>query len=65
MARYGKAFKYKVLSRLLPPESADVQEMALQLGVSANTLDRWRSEALLQPSRERVWMAVAKFVSYS
>lgn len=61
MARYGKAFKDKALSRLLPPESADVREVALQLGVSASTLDRWRSEALLQPSRERIWTAAAKF----
>lgn len=61
MARYGKAFKDKALSRLLPPESADVREVALQLGVSVSTLDRWRSEALLQPSRERVWTAAAKF----
>ena len=45
MARYGQAFKDRVVARLLPPESASVDEVAREVGVGAQTLERWRSEA--------------------
>jgi transposase len=61
VARYGQAFKNRAVARLLPPESASAQDVAREIGVSADTLERWRSEALAQPGRERVWTAAARF----
>lgn len=61
MARYGQEFKDKAVARLLPPESASLEDVALETGVSSATLERWRSEALGQPERERVWTAAARF----
>jgi len=29
--------------------------------VSCDTLERWRSQALARPARERVWTAAARF----
>jgi transposase len=60
MARYGQAFKDRVVARLLPPESAAVDEVAREVGVGAQTLERWRSDALSRPARERVWAAPAR-----
>ena len=60
MARYGQKFKDKALARLLPPESAAVDAVANEIGVSADTLERWRSEALSRPARERAWTAPAR-----
>ena len=48
------------MARLLPPESAPPEVVAREVGVSADTLERWRSEALLQPMTERVWTAAAR-----
>ncbi len=42
---------------MLPPESASAQDVGREIGVGADTLERWRSEALSQPSREKVWTA--------
>ena len=61
MARYGKAFKDRAVARLLPPESATLETVALELGVSGSTLERWRSEALSRPQRERTWTAASRF----
>jgi transposase len=60
LARYGKAFKDRAVARLLPPESAALDVVARQVGVSVDTLERWRSEALSKPARERVWSAAAR-----
>ena len=60
MARYGQAFKDKAVGRLLPPESAALDAVAHELGVSVATLERWRSAALSQPARERAWTAAAR-----
>lgn len=49
------------MARLLPPESASASVVAQQIGVSVGTLERWRSEALAQPSGERIWTAAARF----
>ena len=57
MARYGQSFKSKAVARLLPPESAALELVALQVGVGvgvgvgAGTLERWRAE--LQSGTER------------
>ena len=61
MARYGRAFKDRAVARMLPPESAAVQAVAREIGISADTLERWRAEALSKPVRDRVWTAAARF----
>lgn len=61
MARYGQEFKDRAVARLLPPESAAVEVVARELGVGAQTLERWRSDALSRPARERTWTAAARF----
>lgn len=60
MARYGKEFKRRAVARLLPPESSSVEKISAELGVRAETLERWRAEALSEPSRERTWTAEAR-----
>jgi transposase-like protein len=61
MARYGKAFKNKVVSKLVPPNTASIEEVSREVGVSVDTLERWRSEALATSARERAWSAAARF----
>lgn len=61
MARYGQEFKDRAVARLLPPENASIKDLASEIGVGASTLERWRSDALAQPGRERVWTAAARF----
>jgi len=61
VARYGQAFKDRVVARLLPPESASVDEVSREVGVAAQTLERWLSDALSRPARERAWTAAARF----
>ncbi len=46
---------------MLPPESASPEDVSRDLGVSAATLERWRSDALSRPARERAWTAAARF----
>jgi len=60
VARYGKIFKDRAVARLLPPESAPVQQVSQELGVSVATLERWRANALSTPARERVWTAAVR-----
>ncbi len=60
MARYGQAFKDKAVARLLPPESADINVVAQQVGVSASTLERWRSDALASGKKHGGWTAAAR-----
>jgi transposase len=63
VARYGQAFKNRAVARLLPPESASAQDVAREIGVGADTLERWRSDALSQPARKQIWTAAARFDS--
>ena len=49
------------MARLLPPESASPEGVAREIGVGAGTLERWRSDALSRPARQRVWTAAARF----
>ena len=37
------------MARLLPPESATLEDVSREVGVGADTLERWRSEALSKP----------------
>jgi DNA-binding transcriptional MerR regulator len=61
LARYGQAFKDKAVAKLLPPESGSLEAVAQEVGVSVDTLERWRDEALSRPARGRVWTAAARF----
>lgn len=60
MARYGQAFKDRAVARLLPPESAAVDVVAREIGVSASTLERWRADALAAGRSGGVWTAAAR-----
>lgn len=60
MARYGQAFRDRVVARLLPPESAEVGAVAKETGVSVQTVERWREDAQSRPARGRAWTARAR-----
>ena len=60
MARYGQAFKDRAVARMLPPESASPQAVSREIGVGVDTLERWRSESLSKPAKERIWTAAAR-----
>ena len=60
MARYGEAFRNRVVARLLPPESANVGLVAKEIGVSVQTLERWREDAQSRPARGRAWTAAGR-----
>ena len=60
MARYGEAFRNRAVARLLPPESAKVGEVSREIGVSVQTLERWREDAQSSPARGRGWTARAR-----
>lgn len=53
MARYGEAFRSRVVARLLPPESAEIGVVSREVGVSVQTLERWRDAAQTMPARGR------------
>ena len=46
MARYGQAYKDRIVARLLPPESAAIDVVSREVGISIATLERWRADAL-------------------
>lgn len=48
------------MARLLPPESAPLEVVAREVGVSTDTLGRWRGDALAKPAGERIWTAAAR-----
>ena len=48
------------MARLLPPESAGLSAVAKEVGVSVQTLERWREEAQTRPARGRAWSAGAR-----
>jgi len=60
VARYGQAFKDKAVARLLPPESASLEVVSREMGVSVGTLERWREDAQTRPARGRAWSAGAR-----
>jgi transposase len=62
VARYGQAYKDRIVARLLPPESSAVEHVSREVGVSVATLGRWRANALANGSdvgKER-WTAAAR-----
>jgi len=48
------------VARLLPPESTPVEVLSREIGIGADTLERWRSESLTRSTKERVWTAAAR-----
>lgn len=62
MARYGRAYKDRIVARLLPPESSAVEQVSREVGVSVTTLERWRAEALADGSgsSNQRWTPVAR-----
>ena len=42
VARYGQAYKDRIVARLLPPESSSVEHVSREVGVSMATLQRGR-----------------------
>lgn len=48
------------MARLLPPESCDVNHLAREIGVSAQTLERWRADALACGRQTGGWTAAAR-----
>ena len=60
MARYGEAFRNRAVARLLPPESAQVGVVSQEIGVSVQTLERWREDAQSRPARGRAWTAAGR-----
>src|SRR5215212_4209091 len=45
----GQAFRDRIVARLLPPESAAIDVVSREVGVSIGTLERWRAQALAAP----------------
>ena len=41
MARYGQAYKDRIVARLLPPESSSVEQVSREVGVSAAVQRHW------------------------
>jgi transposase-like protein len=63
VARYGQAFRDRVVARLLPPEGRAIDVVSREVGVSVGTLERGRAQALAAPgglaSRQR-WTPAAR-----
>jgi transposase-like protein len=65
VARYGQAYKDRIVARLLPPESSAVEVVSREVGVSVATLERWRAGALANGAGDRGggsqrWTAAAR-----
>jgi len=60
VARYGQAFKDQAVAKLLPPQSAALEEVSRETGVSARTLSQWLTASQSMPARGRAWTAAAR-----
>ena len=62
MARYGQAYKDRIVARLLPPESSAIDLVSREVGISVATLERWRAYALANGSAAGSprWTAAAR-----
>ena len=62
MARYGQAYKHRIVARLLPPESSAIDLGSREVGISVATLERWRADALANGSAAGSprWTAAAR-----
>src|SRR6202521_4745342 len=50
MARYGQAYRDRIVARLLPPERSAIDLVSREVGISVSTLERWRADALADGS---------------
>jgi len=53
VARYGQAYKDRIVARLLPPESSAVDVVSREVGVSVATLERWQADTLSTSASDR------------
>jgi transposase len=64
VARYGQAYKDRIVARLLPPESSAINLVSREVGISVATLERWRAGALANGSSagggSQRWTAAAR-----
>lgn len=60
MGRHGQEFKDQALAKLLPPESASIDAVSDEMGISVGTLRRWLGLAQTKPARGRAWSANAR-----
>jgi transposase len=64
VARYGQAYKDRIVARLLPPESSAIDLVSREVGISVATLERWRANALANGSAagagSQRWTAAAR-----
>jgi transposase len=62
VARYGQAYKDRIVARLLPPESSAIDLVSREVGISVATLERWRADALANGSGvgNSRWTAAAR-----
>ena len=60
MARFGQSFKDRSVARLLPPESATLELVSKEVGITVETLERWRESLQSMPARGRAGTAPAK-----
>jgi transposase len=62
VARYGQAYKDRIVARLLPPESSSLEGVSREVGISVATLERWRADALANGSvaGSQLWAAAAR-----
>ena len=60
MARFGQSFKDRSVARLLPPESATLELVSKEVGITVQTLERWRESLQSMPARVRAWTAPTK-----
>ena len=60
MARFGQSFKDRAVARLLPPESATLELVSKEVGITVETLERWRESLQSMPARGRAWTAPTK-----
>lgn len=49
MARYAQSIKDRAVARMLPPESASVEQVSAEMRISMAALGRWRADALAMP----------------
>jgi hypothetical protein len=60
LARFGQSFKDRSVARLLPPESATLELVSKEVGITVETLERWRESLQSMPARGRAWTAPTK-----
>jgi len=60
MAKYGQAFKDRAVARLLPPESAALEDVAHDVGVGVGTLERFDRRIAPCKAIWRAWVDIAR-----